>query len=127
MLRLHNSDGAESPRHDGVPALVASAPLLELLDQTADDIECLEELTPDNPAIDAYRRLYRELWAALDDAADQPVWVSTKQAAHRLNVSQSHVQHLCDQDSSERPFKARKVGNVWRIDARTLSGAEKTA
>lgn len=110
-----------------MPALLASAPLLELLDQTAADIERLEELTPDNPVIDAYRRLYRELWAAIDEAAERPAWVSTEQAARRLNVSQSHVQHLCARDPSERPFEARKFGNVWRIDARSLSGTKEAA
>lgn len=127
MLRLHNSDGAESPRHDGVPALVASAPILELLDQTADDIERLEELTPNSPTIDAYRRLYRKLWAAIDEAGERQVWISTEEAARRLNLSQSHVQHLCAQNPSERPFEARKFGSVWRIDARSLSEMQEAA
>ena len=127
MLRLHDSDHADAPRHDGAPALVASAPLLELLYRTAEAVELLEGLTPDNPAISACRRQYRKLWAAINEAAERPVWVSTEEAARRLDLSRSHVQHLCNRDPNERPFRARKFGNVWRIDAWSLSALEEAA
>lgn len=126
MLRLHD-DSSHLARHDGVPALLGSGPLLELLDQTAADIARLEELAPGNPVIGAYRRHYERLWSAVDEAATRRVWLSTEETAERMGVSQSHVQHLCARDDDERPFHARKVGGVWRIDAQSLARREDAA
>lgn len=126
MLRLHD-DSPRGPRHDGLPALIASAPVLALLDELAVAVEQLEELTPDSPAIGVYRRIYERLWSSVEEAAERTVWISTDEAARRMDVSQSHVQHLCTREPDERPFHARKVGGVWRIDAQSLAGRAEAA
>lgn len=119
MLKLMTTDNNLSQPTD-VAALVASAPLLELLDRVTNAIQTLRQLAPNAPEVAAYERLHAWLHDAIETADRSEVWVSTREAAERLGLSVSHVQHLCALEKEERPFRARKMGGTWRIDASSL-------
>lgn len=100
--------------------VVAAAPIERLLDELKENADRLDELAPGQGVAPVYEKIRERLWEALQEAREQEVWVSTAEAAERMNYSQSHVQHLCKRDEDERPFTAKKIGGAWRIAASTL-------
>lgn len=120
----HDHQNSSPNSRTRISAMVASGPLLELLDQIRKEREQLEEIAPGSEAvIQAYERFYNRLWEAISEANGQQVLLSTEEVADQLGYSTSHVQHLCAHPE-KRPFEARKVNGSWRIDARSLPGTK---
>lgn len=115
-----NTLRAEPGRSNTDAPVIAAAPIERLLDELKENADRLDELAPGQGVAPVYESIRERLWEALREAREQQVWLSTAEAAERMNYSQSHVQHLCKRDEDDRPFTARKIGGAWRIAASTL-------
>lgn len=121
LMGTHPDRAAQVSRT--VSACVASAPLVELLQEVGSELRTLRSLTPESDVLPVYDSLYGRLHDALESADRAEAWISTREAANRLGYSLSTVQHQCAKPAGERPFRATKVGGSWRIDASSLPHA----
>jgi hypothetical protein len=111
-LRVPDSSDAEIARSSVHPAILSAAPILEVADDLARQLQDLRRVAPSSDATAALGRYQALLADAIQRASTMRLAINTDDAALLLGRSVSSVARRCRTGA----IAARKVGGVWVID-----------
>lgn len=95
----------------GAPRLIPDSPIITIVDAMAGDLARLRELAPRSDSRATLESYYEKLVAALRDATNSDVWVTTDEAAAIRNTTPQAITYLCRKEK----LVARKRGGVWEV------------